>query len=337
MIRERKHIDRLIIRILSGEVSGKEKVFLEQWLKISEANRKYFEQIKFIHEKAIKTFPEIDFNIDKAWLNVKSQMKTIPVVEIKSYRNQWSWFSVAASVIILIGLSAIIYLSVKQKSLTNIQTIAIESMDSTLDQKLPDSSQIFLNRGTRITYNSDYGKRRREVSLSGEAYINVVHMVNNPLIVKVEEVFIKDIGTAFNVRAYPDEDEVEVYVETGSVNFYSDDNPGISLDEGQTGIYNKRTRYFAKQQTSEPNIISYKTRSFTFINAKLSDVIRQLNNVYSIQLYLKKPELGNCTITVSFENENIETIASIISETLDLKVHKTQEGYILDGLVCNNP
>jgi len=332
-----KHIDLLITRYLSGEASDSERLLLEQWLSESDANKKYFDGIKFIYDKASQVHLNIDFNVDRAWGDVKGKMKFTPKVELKVQKPQWGWLRVAASAIAIIGISAIIYLSVRQKTVTTINAIAIASVDSSINQKLPDNTQVYLNKKSKLSYNPDYGKKNREVTLVGEAYFNATHSADKPLTIKAENTFIKDIGTAFNIKAYPEEDIIEVFVESGKVIFYSAADSGLILVQGDVGVFNKKTNTFSRKQIVEANILSYKTKSFTFINAKLSDVIRQLNSVYSPQISLKNSELGNCTITVTFENESIETIVSIIAETLDFKSTKTSDGYTLDGVKCTNP
>ncbi|NVO10713.1 MAG: FecR family protein [Bacteroidales bacterium] len=338
MIKASKHIDHLITRYLSGEASSTERLHLEQWLNESEINRKYFDQIKFIHEKATKTYPEIDFDVDKAWGNVKDQMKFTPKVDIKVRKIQWGWLSVAASIVALIGISAIVYFNTGKKTIAPVSDdIAIASQDSSVSQKLPDKTQVYLNKKSKIAYSPNYGKKNREITLIGEAYFNATHSKDKPLTIKAEDTYIKDIGTSFNIKAYPNEDVIEVYVENGKVVFYSEKDSGITLVKGDVGVYSKKTNTFSKKIAVEPNILSYKTKSFTFINAKLLDVVRQLNSVYSTQIHLKNPDIERCTINVSFEDESIETIANVISETLNLKLSKTSEGYILDGVKCNNP
>ncbi len=332
-----KHIDLLITRHLSGDASENERLLLEQWLSESDANKKYFDGIKFIYDKASKSYPEIDFNVDKAWGDVKGKMKFTPKVELKVQKPQWGWMRVAASVIAIVGISSIIYLSVREKTVTTINAIAIASVDSSINQKLPDNTQVYLNKKSKLSYNPDYGKKNREVTLVGEAYFNATHSTDKPLTVKAENTFIKDIGTTFNIKAYPEEDIIEVYVESGKVIFYSAADSGLTLVKGDVGVFNKKTNTFNRKQSIDANILSYKTKSFTFINAKLSDVIRQLNSVYGPQISLKKSELANCTITVIFENESIDTIVSVITETLNLKSIKTNDGFALDGEKCNNP
>jgi len=334
-----KHIDQLITRFLTGETSLSERQQLDYWVNQSAANQKYFDQIQFIHEKASRSHPDINFDADKAWASVKSQLKFTPKVEIRTQQTQLGWLKIAAIFVGLVGISSVIYITTRQTN-TIIQTtiptnvVAVISTDNTSDQKLPDSTQVFLNKKSKIAYNPDYGSKNREVELSGEAFFSAKHSDDKPLTVKAENTFIKDIGTEFNIKAYPEQDIIEVYVETGKVEFYSETDEGLTLVKGDVGVYNKKKKSFSRKTSTNANILAYKTKSFTFINARLSDLISQVNNVYSKPLSLKNPELADCLITVSFENEAIETIVSIVAETLDLQYSKTVNGFEFDGKVC---
>ena len=48
----------------------------------------------------------------------------------------------------------------------------------------------------------------------------------------------------------------------------------------------------------------------------------------------KNYKLDSCRITVTFDNEQIDDIATVIAETLGLEVKKTNEQIILSGNDC---
>jgi len=91
---------------------------------------------------------------------------------------------------------------------------------------LPDGSQVWLNAGSRLDYNSvDFNKSRREVNLSGEAYFDIAHNANKPFIVRSGNMRIKVLGTMFNVKAYPEEKNIETSLIKGSVEITINDRP----------------------------------------------------------------------------------------------------------------
>jgi ferric-dicitrate binding protein FerR (iron transport regulator) len=58
-------------------------------------------------------------------------------------------------------------------------------------------------------------------------------------------------------------------------------------------------------------------------------VFRQLNKVYQTKLVALNEELGKQVITVTFDNDNIDTIIDIISETLVLKYTRTEGNQVI--------
>jgi len=91
---------------------------------------------------------------------------------------------------------------------------------------LPDGSLVWLNAGSRLDYiNSDFTNNKREVYLSGEAYFEIVHNASTPFIVRSGTMQVKVLGTSFNVKAYPEEDNMETSLIRGSVEITIKDRP----------------------------------------------------------------------------------------------------------------
>jgi len=82
---------------------------------------------------------------------------------------------------------------------------------------LPDGTRVWLNAGSKLSYNDFNHAAERRVSLSGEAYFEVVHDSLHPFIVHTAVADITDIGTSFGVKAYPDESRFEATLIEGSI------------------------------------------------------------------------------------------------------------------------
>lgn len=84
--------------------------------------------------------------------------------------------------------------------------------------KLPDGSSVWLNVSSKLEYdNQHFGEKLREVTLTGEAYFDVVKNKDKPFIIHANKINIKVTGTAFNVKAYPDEKNTETSLIRGSI------------------------------------------------------------------------------------------------------------------------
>lgn len=326
-------IDDLIGKVLAGEATGGERARLESWCNEHEDNRKYFEQSREIFERAAAFNVQIDFDTDRAWQKVKSQLRGSRDEFRAEVRvtSLWPVLRMAAglALIVVAGYGAYQWL----KPATN---IAIVKTDSTTAQDtLPDGTTAFLNKQSSITYAFDKETQTRKVELKGEGFFEVRHEEEKPFVIEAEETIVRDLGTAFNVKAYPGDDTVEVVVQEGMVQFYSLDNPGIDLHAGETGIYSKRTKSFTRLARADTNVFAYKTGVFAFHSTDLRSVVERINEVYDSHISLGNEKIGDCRLTASFNNEQLETIVDVIAETLALEVEKkSQKEIVLKGTGC---
>jgi ferric-dicitrate binding protein FerR (iron transport regulator) len=74
---------------------------------------------------------------------------------------------------------------------------------------LPDGTKLWVNSGSKLSYQSDFAKSNRNIYLEGEAYFEVAKNKKLPFIVHTGNVHIRALGTAFNVKAYPEEKKIE--------------------------------------------------------------------------------------------------------------------------------
>jgi transmembrane sensor len=316
-----KHIDTLIARYIAGEASKKEKQELEQWMNSNESNKKYFEGIDFANDKAVSSHKIIKVEVDSAWEKVHQQMKTgrqnSPGKDAKTRTLIPNWAKVAAIALLITGLSVVLYQQANHAQVS-VPGYALTSTDLIRNHTLTDSSTIILNRNSILIVADNYGKEERRLTLDGEALFEVTHNPEIPFIVESNETFIQVTGTSFNIQNFETDSLVEVYVKTGSVLFFSKGNEGIALVAGETGIYNKNTGIFTKTIQQNSNVTAYATRVFVFYNTPLHELFRQIQKVYNVEVVFDQSEIEHYTITVSFNNDNIDTILSIVSETLNL-------------------
>ena len=84
---------------------------------------------------------------------------------------------------------------------------------------LPDGTDLWLNAESKVKYSIPFSRESRQVELSGEAFLKVVRNENVPFIVHTGKATVKVLGTQFNVKAYPEYEQLEVALTEGSVEF----------------------------------------------------------------------------------------------------------------------
>lgn len=325
-----EHIIELLARYYTGEASIQERAEAEVWLAQSAENKKLGNDIQTILKKAAQAQHQFVYNTDDAWEKVKSNFEKGKVVEMSTRNAAWTWtLRIAASVLLLVS---ILFL-VQQFTEPRLTELNLQSANTTLQDSLPDGTQVFLNKHSELVYVADKKGNQQRVQLSGEAYFSMSDNKAREFVIESAGVYVQDIGTKFNLRAYPDEEEISVMVEEGEVKFFSDTDEGIRVLAGETGYYNKAEQRFYKQEALNVNAIAYKTKVFVFNNTALAVIISSLNQVYDVPIQLTG-NIQNCQVTVSFKDEAIESIADILAETLGLSIQINSDKIILEGKGC---
>jgi transmembrane sensor len=323
-----ENIDDLLGKSLAGETSFEEELVVRDWINADAGNARYFDQMRQVFEKATSAPHDQSFDTDAAWNKVRARIVEPREQGIPISRNRsFTWWYAAASVILIAGIAWFLMRgNAVSETFTPLEVVATSTP---IADTLPEGSEVFLNKQTRLKYTYDQRSQAHSVKLAGEAYFNITDSKQAPFIVDAGGVFIRDIGTSFNVRAYPDAQEVEVFVEEGEVQFFTSNDQGVTLKAGGVANYNRKTKSFSIENP-EPNIVAYKTRNFAFSNTDLKSIVETLNEVYDRQIIVSA-SLHRCTMTVSFRNESIEEIAAVLAETLGLSLREENSKLILEG------
>ncbi len=323
-----ENIEDVIARYLAGDAAPDEAAMLSDWRNADTANEALFAAYEKIYAAGAGQTPRIPVNTDAAWNKLQKRLTEKQARVIPFYRHP-SFLRAAAALFLVVGLAVVFKVVFAEST----QSIKYQAANTQVEQKLPDGSKVFMNRNSEISYEAVKGQRR--VKLKGEAFFEVVHNEAEPFVVAVGDVLVKDIGTAFNVKTLSGDTAVEVVVESGEVQFYTEQAQGLKLVKGERAIYNKNTGVFVRTETSmNLNVNAYRTKQFNFNNSTLGDALVKINEVYGSNIVLQNQQLAQCRLTVQFDNESLELMVSVIAETLDLDVEIKGDQYILKGEAC---
>lgn len=321
-------IDDLIGRVLSGEATADEVREFETWRKASAENEKYFADMQLIFVKASTNQVKIDFDTDAAWLKVQSRLKR----KVIPMKTNWQPLRIAAGIVFIITAGIFAFRLLNKET---VQTLAVASENKIVENTLPDSSTVVLNKRSSIEFKYDPKEKTRKVKLKGEGFFDVRHEETKPFVIETEEVLVRDIGTSFNVRSYPGKDTIEVVVQSGVVQFYTLRDPGLMVNAGETAFYSKRNKTFTKLPKADTNVLAYKTRVFSFHSTDLRSIVEQINEVYDSNIRLANEDIARCQLTVTFRNDELDNIVEVITETLGLTAERTgKKEIILNGSGC---
>ena len=152
---------------------------------------------------------------------------------------------------------------------------------------LPDGSRVWLNAASSITYPTAFTGDERIVSITGEAYIEVVHNKDQPFRVQAGDQLVEDIGTAFNINAYSDEPVIKTTLVAGKVKVSSGTATRV-LSPGQQ-VQGKGSMLEMVAGVDVDQVLAWKNGAFSFRNADLPTVMRQLARWYDIEVEYTGP------------------------------------------------
>lgn len=148
---------------------------------------------------------------------------------------------------------------------------------------LPDSTQVWLNSDSRISYPVYFTGNTREVTICGEAYFKVTKQEDKPFIVHTERGSITVWGTEFNVKAYANEEDFTTTLVTGSVSCTLPNGEGIALQPLEQLIY-KQGHTTVVQKIDPLLACGWKDGLFVFKDKRLEEITQQLARWFDIQI-----------------------------------------------------
>jgi ferric-dicitrate binding protein FerR (iron transport regulator) len=131
-------------------------------------------------------------------------------------------------------------------------------------------------------------------------------------------------------------ENIEVTVAEGKVSVYEKKQPQkkVIAVAGEKAEYIKHQKALKKTENLDKNFISWKTRSIIFENDSLQNIVTTLSDVYHKSIVLRNPELKDCTLTTSFEDEELETVFQVLESTLDVTIEEEGETIYISGSGC---
>jgi len=197
---------------------------------------------------------------------------------------------------------------------------------------LADGSQIVINSGSRLIYPDRFVGRERRVFLCGEAYAEVAKDGERRFVLSADDVDVLVHGTAFRIRSYVSDSEVEVALLSGTIDMQTKNlqqNCLVEMTPGDMVRLDKRTEKVALTRFPAGAVSGGMDRGrLTFINLRLSDIALQLERAFDAKIVIDTPDLADERYySVFINHESLEEILSALQQNGDMR-HRREEGII---------
>lgn len=214
---------------------------------------------------------------------------------------------------------------------------------------LIDGTSVVLNGGTVLRLVSGYNVSVRELTLNGEAYFNVAHNRQKPFIVHTAKMDITDLGTIFNVKAYPADPTTEASLIQGAVEISLRHAAAkVMLTPNQKLVVTNRAADPSGEITGLPRR-TYTVRNLTqdaihpsavtetewtrnrlsFNDMLFEDVARQIERRAGIRLIITSSKVRKYRFTASFDQESTEEVLDALKLSAGFNYRKEGDTIII--------
>lgn len=179
---------------------------------------------------------------------------------------------------------------------------------------LYDGTEVMLNSGSRLSYPLEDGEGARIVSLEGEAVFKVVHNAKHPFNVKAGHITIRDVGTCFNVRAYPRQDLITTVAE-GRVELQSARlGRRLSLGPDEQAVFGSEGVFRAVRRKKSSKVLSWQEGCLVFEEDRLSDILATLERRFNVRFVVEESIDESEVFTMQFNStETIDDVLRVLA------------------------
>ena len=195
---------------------------------------------------------------------------------------------------------------------------------------LDDSTKVWLNAESRLSYPSQFTDSTRTVHLEGEAYFKVAANAKCPFIVKHHANTTRALGTEFNIRSYTDEKKHVTLIE-GKVLL----TDTLSLQKeillpGQDAEYDSDSEMTIKK-VNPYEFTAWKEDLFYFEQTDLLSLMKVLGRWYNTTIVFKDEDIKQYRFTFwAKRSDNLKTTLSMLNQmgTVQIRIN-SQENTVL--------
>ncbi|WP_121809666.1 FecR family protein [Mucilaginibacter kameinonensis] len=219
--------------------------------------------------------------------------------------------------------------------------------------QLPDGSRVWLNMGSKLTYNNDFGTDQRRVSLVGEAFFDVVKDAQRPFIVTTPTISVRVLGTKFNVRSYDHDKTSEAALVRGKIELTVLKNPEkkiiLNPSEKLTIINNQEplaksniptgsiaeetplialSRIHQAKKDTLPSEALWLENKLAFDAEDFESIAQKMERRYNVNIVFENEEVKKLRFTGKFEKESINKALLSLQKTAAFR-YKTDANQIV--------
>lgn len=236
-----------------------------------------------------------------------------------------------AAIFVLFAVSATLIYKIKQTNDLNNLSYTEYNVEYGKTQRvtLPDGTKVTLNAGSKIKYPDKFISDSRLIELDGEGFFNVVKNPDKPFIIKIKnDLTVTVLGTSFNLKAYSEDENMAVTVESGLVQVDIPD-ASLKLHPNEQLMYDNIKNEHRKQQEDSKRATAWIEGKLYFNQTPISTVVQELRRTYNKDIELDKNSTYDDYIYGEHDNQSLESVLRSLYYSTNIKYRKEGDKIIL--------
>ncbi|MGY3055090.1 transmembrane sensor [Pedobacter sp. UYEF25] len=302
----------LLGKQLADELSQDESVELKATLADHPERNAEYDLLQSYFKSGAEEDENIDFIFDRIKARIKTKSSVLHPSLSKSYKV---WVRIAAVVAILFAAGLVFYnrSTFLNKNANSPSLITLAKATEIKTIVLADGSIVKINSGSSLKYPAAFNAVNRVVYLSGEAFFSVKKDAKHPFIVYTNQLTVKVLGTAFNVKAYANDRFTETTLIRGSVAISLKDEPSkkyilkpndkFTYSDGKPQL--SILSHFNGAMDGKIVETAWTNHELLFKNDSFAEVAKLFERWYGIKILIENPELKAIKFTGNFNKESV--------------------------------
>lgn len=307
----------LLHRLIAGSTTEEENRELMEWFRQCASQEEFFMLFENVWKDSPDEMPKDVQERMYRRLNrdLGEEKKTIKIIPWHSYFSRKIWQRVAVACIIVVLSLANYNMFHKQKQLSTQNFTVSAEKGQRAFVTLPDSTKVWLNSDTKISYPADYGMKERNVALMGEAYFEVAKNPDKRFIVETKGMQVEALGTAFNINAYKNDNKIIASLFSGSVRVSYEDHVTILKPHESVKVDLLTRDFFQYEDNNMKDIALWRENEITFDGESLEEIAHIINRLYNTTIYIEDESLKKECYIGTVRNNSLENFIDIINLT----------------------
>lgn len=238
-----------------------------------------------------------------------AQERNLVVEDKPAIKRDLKTLWLAAACLLILSGTGLTFYSLKDFGNQPAAAINYKSVRTGKGQKanfeLPDGSTIILNSGTELRYPEKFTDTSRIVYLTGEAHFNIAKEPSRPFSIYTTTTLTRVLGTAFNLKAYANED-VALAVEEGKVRFGGINNelPHQEYARNESGTYYTKGK-LDKTQNTTIDYAAWTKNKIVFTGQTFREIIPVIERWYNVSIQIDNKALYKESFTGEFDKPSL--------------------------------